>query len=86
MPRTASPPDTVAIRATFAGRLSGLLDADAPGITERMDALCAFIGSDRTRIYSWLGERSMPSAAAVAGVAMFYGVSADELLGVPGGR
>jgi transcriptional regulator with XRE-family HTH domain len=66
----------------FTARLRELLDADAPGIIARIDALADAVDVNRRTVYGWLGGETQPRASAVVAVATFYGVTTDNLLGV----
>jgi len=66
----------------FMDRLRELIEADAPGIIARIDALAQAVNVNRRTVYGWIGGETQPRASAVVAVAAFYGVTTDDLLGV----
>jgi transcriptional regulator with XRE-family HTH domain len=66
----------------FTARLRELIEADAPGIIARIDALADAVNVNRRTVYGWMNGETEPRASAVVGVAKFYGVTTDEMLKV----
>ena len=66
----------------FTASLRQLIEADAPGIIARIDALADAANVNRRTVYGWMRGETEPRATAVVAVAKFYGVTTDELLRV----
>ena len=65
----------------FTARLRELVQADAPGVIARIDALAAAANVNRRTVYDWIGGHTQPRASAVVAVAAFYAVTTDDLIG-----
>jgi|DEB0MinimDraft_3_1074331.scaffolds.fasta_scaffold25186_4 transcriptional regulator with XRE-family HTH domain len=76
---TASP--EVAPEVAFRRSLNSLLDAHMPGVSKRVDALAAAVGTDKTRIYAWMRGEGLPRVPVLLTIARHYRVTTDRLLG-----
>lgn len=73
---------TITTAEAFRARLHELLDASTPGVSVRVQVLADAIGADKTRVFAWMRGEGLPRTPALAGMARFYNVSSDWLLGL----